>query len=614
MNDHAAPPVGGDTTQSAARITARTDSRTTLGELLALAWWFGLAGGIAYAATQVVRHRILGRFAWVSPDLPWMSVLSHTLLFLPLALLIALVARARPWGRVAACGSFAFLATLSQLLPYEQIARVAQVIVALGVATQFTRIYTAQASRLRPRLLSSAVVGTLLVALLGVGNRAWGTWQRTRALGALPAPQAGAPNVLLIILDTVRDANMSLYGYRKPTTPQLERRAADAVVFDRAFSTAPWTLPSHATLMTGRYPNQVRYDWRYPVQSEGPTLAELFRDRGYRTGGFVANLLYTSRESGIGRGFIDYRDYPVSLRMIMTHSPLGQSRFLQNIVGVRTREQVLRVIRRFSLMPSGLPADEPIPAVDISNAFLDWQVQDAGRPFFAFLNYFDAHGPYRAPSAYYRQFGDSTKQVDRYDAAIAYLDAELGRVLDTLAARGALDNTVVVITSDHGELFGEHGLKGHANGLYLPLLQVPLIIRFPAKVPGGERVREAISLRDVAATIVELSGLPPNALPGTSLARTWSAPGAGSERAAGSAIVSEVTRGRNVSPSFPNAKTGLVGIIDAEHHYIRNGFGTEQLFRYRSDTAEQFDLAAHSGSDTTRARLRAALERVIPGR
>ncbi|HEX4931733.1 MAG TPA: sulfatase [Gemmatimonadaceae bacterium] len=628
MNDDNAVPVGGGSADASASAGPALQAAphgapiqapsapppASFAEILALAWWFGLAAGIVYAATQVVRHRLFGLFTWVSPDLVWMSSLAHVALFLPVALLIALMSRGRPWGRTAACGTFAFLATLSQLLPYEQIARVAQAIVALGVATQVARLYAGQVARLRPRLLPSAVVVTLMIVLRAVWSHGWETVQRSRQVAALPAPAPAAPNVLLIILDTVRDANMSLFGYRKPTTPQLERRAADATVFDRAFATAPWTLPSHATMMTGRYPHQVRYDWRYPMESDGPTLAELFRDRGYRTGGFVANLLYTSRESGIGRGFIDYRDYPVSRRMVMTHAPLGQSRFLQNIVGVRTREQALRVIRRFSLIPSGLPADEPIPASHISNAFLDWQARLGGRPFFAFLNYFDAHGPYRAPTAYYQQFGDSTKQLDRYDAAIAYLDAELGRVLDTLAARGALENTVVVITSDHGELFGEHGLKGHANGLYLPLLQVPLIIRFPAKVPRGQRVREAVSLRDLAATIAALAGLPPGAVPGTSLARAWTAPDSGAGDGAGSAIVSEVTKGRNVSPSFPNATTGLVGILDAEHHYIRNGFGTEQLFRWVSDTAEQFDLAGRAGSDTTMARLRAALERVVPGR
>ncbi|MBK6457218.1 MAG: sulfatase-like hydrolase/transferase [Gemmatimonadetes bacterium] len=145
----------------------------------------------------------------------------------------------------------AFLAVLSQLLPYSQIARWAQAIVALGVATQGSRVYLGSVGRFRLLALRSALTVTLGIAVVTAGQRGWRTTQHRLQLSALPPSAAGSANVLLVILDTVREANLSLYGYARPTTPQLAERARDAVVFDRVFATAPWTLPSHATMMTG---------------------------------------------------------------------------------------------------------------------------------------------------------------------------------------------------------------------------------------------------------------------------------------------------------------------------------------------------------------------------
>ncbi|MBK6842428.1 MAG: sulfatase-like hydrolase/transferase [Gemmatimonadetes bacterium] len=194
----------------------------------------------------------------------------------------------------------AFLAVLSQLLPYSQIARWAQAIVALGVATQGSRVYLGSVGRFRLLALRSALTVTLGIAVVTAGQRGGRTTQHRLQLSALPPSAAGSANVLLVILDTVREANLSLYGYARPTTPQLAERARDAVVFDRVFATAPWTLPSHATMMTGATPNDLRYDWRYPEESDGPTLAELLRDRGYLTGASspTCSTRRKSRESG----------------------------------------------------------------------------------------------------------------------------------------------------------------------------------------------------------------------------------------------------------------------------------------------------------------------------
>ena len=159
----------------------------------------------------------------------------------------------------------------------------------------------------RAPLLVGAV---LAIMLLTFGGRAWSEY---RASAALPPAPADARNVLLIVWDTVRAGNLSLHGYGRRTSPNLERLAGRGVRFDQAFATAPWTLPSHSSLFTGRWPHELTADWRSPLDETYPTLAEYLAAHGYDTAGFVANLDYCSRETGLSRGFAHYEDYPIEL-------------------------------------------------------------------------------------------------------------------------------------------------------------------------------------------------------------------------------------------------------------------------------------------------------------
>jgi len=127
----------------------------------------------------------------------------------------------------------------------------------------------------------------------------------------------GMPNVLLIVLDTVRAKSLGLYGYGRPTTPRLERLARYGTVFKSAFSTAPWTLASHATMFTGRYPHELSTGFLSPLDTTYLTLAELFTSEGYQTAGFAANTFYASQEFGLSRGFTHYEDYRVSGRQVL---------------------------------------------------------------------------------------------------------------------------------------------------------------------------------------------------------------------------------------------------------------------------------------------------------
>jgi arylsulfatase A-like enzyme len=322
----------------------------------------------------------------------------------------------------------------------------------------------------------------------------------------------------------------------------------------------------------------------------------------------VANLLYTSRESKLTRGFVEYRDYPVSLGQLFLHCPLVRTGLVQSLLAAKERWEIRRALERFDLQTDRSPADDYIPASAITDGFLTWQAGVGGRPFFAFLNYFDAHAPYRSPAEFQARFASGNQERDSYDAAIAYLDAELDRLFTTLAARGVLARTLVVVTADHGELLGEHGLHGHANALYLPLLRVPLLLRYPPRVPGGVRVDQPVSLRDVPATILELVSGHPSELPGRSLAATWDA----SRKGPVNAAVSEVGRARyRNDPNYLNSDTWLQSVFDEQHHYIRSGLGKEELYAWRTDSLELTNLAGSPHAAAALQRLRITLEQAL---
>jgi len=167
---------------------------------------------------------------------------------------------------------------------------------------------------------------------------------------------------------------------------------------------------------------------------------------------------------------------------------------------------------------------------------------------------------------------------DAYDGALAYLDHEIGAMLDDFEARGLLRNTIVVVTADHGEEFGEHGLLDHGNSLYLPALHVPLVLAWPGRVPAGRRVAPTVSLRDLAATILDLAGQRP-ALPGHSLRALWVQPPADTGVAS---AVAEVRRARGLPAWFPVSRGDMISIVTTTHQYIRGATG-EQLFDLRLD-------------------------------
>lgn len=568
------------------------------GDTLLLACGLGLAIGLGEVLVLGRRQLVLGAMTHVTPHVVWMAPVGYAALFSALAAPFLLARRQPP-------GLYVTLVTALGLGGWIGMAGwglhpIALGLLALGAGWQAARLLARHREKGRAILRRAVPVLALTTILLGVGVTARAGIVERRALASLPPPPAGAPDVLLIILDTVRAKSLGLYGADRPTTPTLDSLAADATVFERAIAPAPWTLTSHASMFTGRWPHELSAGWSDPLDATHPTLAEVLGRTGYVTAGFVANLSYVSRPYGLDRGFAHFEDFPVSPGQLVLSTMLGRM--------IATADPLRRWIGYHELLNRK-------SAGRIRRDFLAWLDGAPERPVFAFLNLFDAHEPYLPPAPYDTLFGhppedrgighrhnllrgvnarrlekwtmtpaEAAGELAAYEGAIAYQDAEIARLLEGLESRGRLANTILVITSDHGEQFGEHGMFDHGNSLYLPLLHVPLVVRAPRGLPAG-RVETPVSLRDLPATILELVGARPT-LPGTSLAGAHSAGADSSPLREASPAFAELHRGLVERDWYPIARgQDMQSVVGRDHHWICNPDGTEELYELGS-TAE----------------------------
>lgn len=588
--------------------------------LVVLSIWLGLSSSVIEVAILSARKPWLKEHLLLSAHFAWMvPVVTVTLLALA-GLGLALLARVSRWARSERIAIFvlASLAFWGPVLAIGRLHYVAATLLAVGLAVQTARLATARLDRHYPLIRSTIPWLAVLVIGVGAGVPSWHALVNRTAAADVPAARPGSPNVLLIVLDTVRALSLSLYGNPRPATLHLERLARDSAVFRQAFATSSWTLPSHASMFTGRWPHELSGDWETPLDDRYPTLAEVLRAHGYATAGFVANLIYCSYVHGLDRGFTDYRDFPISPGQIVLSSSVGRLvatsetlRYLLDYQGVLNRKT----------------------AADVNQDFLRWLAHTDRRPFFAFLNYMDAHEPYLPPSPFDERFGskrrraryahtgvDATRlakwtmsppevqgELDAYEGAIAYIDDQLGRLVAELGSRGLLDNTVLIVTSDHGEQLGEHGLFSHGNSLYRQVLEVPLVLYFRDRVPPGRLIHTPVTLRDIPATVMDLVGLEGRAsFPGRSLARHWRA-SVGEERSREGMVLSEARRLiRKTRPWYPLSKGDMQSLVGAGYHYIVNADGREEALRSR----ERSGRGARSGRVADRtARNRAIQDR-----
>jgi arylsulfatase A-like enzyme len=591
--------------------------------LIALAAAFGLAYGFIEAVEVMVLSLVPGALTWFSGNTPyvaWVAPLVYGAAFTAIGFLFAVGAQVYPRGRWDTALVFVLLG-LATFFAASLQGRLASdlhsAILAFGVGAQGSHWY----SRRRERVLKAArrsrpflAGGLVLAAAVTVGG---GRILDSRKLRALPPARAGTPNVLLLVIDTQRADHLSLYGYPRNTSPRLDRLARESVVFENAYANSTWTLPTHATMFTGRLPFEHRAGviGRSRLDGQFETLAEALGKQGYATGAFVANVFWVGRHTGLRRGFHRYEDF---------YGNIGDG-FARTAIGRRISYDVLPHAGIVEL-PGRKSAE------DINRALLRWLDRKGDRPFFAFANYFDVHTPLLPPPPYAGSYSGLSERerrtyaigleelegadtppsadsleafVDLYDESIRYLDSQVGALVDSLAARGILDNTLVIVTSDHGESWGEHGLMFHAHSLYRELTHVPLIIRFPSRIPPG-RHSDPVGLDRIPATVAAFASLDAGTFPGSSVfsdsaAREPAYP------------VLQLPRRVGKATSKPSTRTDLSGIVTGLWYYIDPHRETPELYM-NSDTGQLRNLAADRAYADTVASLKAILSANERGR
>ncbi len=627
------------TRQSTSETRQLSDS--TIGPLwlVGIALWVGAVAGLIELLILVTvpnRAGPMWNMFGKSRHYPWMIPTTNALVILlailPLAALGIFNRRAA--GRI---GIFLIvtLGTMAVLLAaFTNFYPLALVLLSMGIASRVEPL-SRRWGRFRSLVLKfSAPLLVVALLILGWWTLGRGRWPgRGEPVGETPP---NTPNVVLVVLDTVRADALNLYGSSRETMPNLTRFSQSGLVYDQARSVAPWTLTSHASFFTGRWPGELSAGRYRALDASYPTLAEVLAARGFETAGFVGNTIYCSYYTGLDRGFGTYVDIPATpLRMLVT-TELG-SHLVDNADWLHRRIQP-------SPTPESFKKLKPT-AAQVNNSVFRWldRRADTNRPFFVFINYFDAHDPYLLPHEADDPFEgrpESPQELtllrnwwnwpgklnlpfelrdlvfDAYSSCLFYLDQELNRLLRHLEQLGELENTIVIVTADHGELFGENGLYGHGISLSEPELHVPLII-VPPKSAGTQRQRgrieEPVSLRDLPATILDLVGVQAPEIPGESLVREL----LGQDRFKRSPSLSTLRapslfQPNNLPLRSPVTQGPMSSLVDDRlYKYIRieqkkaGGFD-EQLYRISSDPLEENDLGGAFAMQENLGRLREA--------
>lgn len=586
---------------------ASTPATIRIGEALVVAAAAALLAGAVQAMDVVWRVFVMHGFTSASRDVAWMAPLSFAVFIVPATLLATSLVRL--WPRIVPVRLVivipATLALLGMLILVRVIHPLAWLALSLGLAIRLASLYTA--NRRRAVALTRYVAATVAILLFvaSVTIRAVPLMAEARARTAATLASADRPNVLLIILDTVRAANMGLFGYVRGNTPQLERFADEGVRFTLAIAPASWTLPTHVSLFTGIDTRDAVVGWQRSLSDSMVTLAEVLGRHGFMSAGFTANTFYTSWESGLAQGFSRWDDHAVSAKEMFWASSLAQTPLVGGFITADDWPGRWHQLKAFDLKPPRYFRHDRRPAAEIIDRFLRWQELSEGRRFFAFVNLFDAHDPYVEPPGWTPRYGPRRSSIDTYDSAIAYMDDQLGRLFEALRQRGVLDRTVVIVTSDHGEQFGEHGLDNHGNSLYMNTIHVPLLLRAPRGTPAGLTVDAPVSLSAVPATVLDLAGLNPAELRGRSLRHSWENPPA-ADSALAVAWIEQPRRGRKGEPATLGPMTSIVA---GQYHWIRLANGRNELYAFRTDSLEMVDLQADTAVADVVARFRSMLQR-----
>jgi arylsulfatase A-like enzyme len=386
-------------------------------------------------------------------------------------------------------------------------------------------------------------------------------------------------NVIIILVDTLRADHLGCYGYARPTSPNIDELARQSFVAENAIAQAPWTLPSVASLFTSLYPLAHGATMAaHAVPECLDTLAEVLKRHDFETAAFSTNVVFVSARTGLHQGF--------DLFQVLSRPAPGAK-------------------------PGDLEIDET--ATTVTNRAIEWIKQRSGKRFFLYLHYMDPHSDYAAPPAYREQFErpysgrfdgttvqlmaalvgkipieepDIRHLINLYDAEIAYVDAEIGRLLEVLQESGLSDTTMVVLLSDHGEEFHDHGKVLHDFSLHRELLRVPLILRIPAS-SGGRRLTEIVQVIDVGPTILDVLEIPDDRpTHGRSFAHLLRKPGSPSWEQRSFSEVSAPRLGKST-----REKRRLDGLVTPQWWYIAGSDTPEALYDNVRDPRQETNRA-----------------------
>ena len=490
----------------------REDSSPPVGHLMAMGASLGLLYGLFEGAESFFLSLYPQGRSWQTGNsveavlfMPAFYVVAFSVITLGIVALSRVIKRAW-WDFVLV----ALLGVLSGYFAFRNqghlFSETSCILLGLGVGSVAYRAYRKHHAVWSKALLRGLPVIGGIAALIGGGAYFIPRLIEARQLSALPTPTGNPPNVLLLVIDTQRADPLSSYGYRRRTTPHIDSLAAQGTLFEEVFAPSSWTLPSHASMFTGRLVHEHGAGDlnKRRLGPEYQTLAEALGARGFATAGFVGNVFWTGRHTGLARGFQHFEDYYGTLGDAVARTTLGRR---------------LAPVRE-ALGWVDIPGRKR--ARDVNGEFLTWLDRTGHRPFFAFLNYMDVHAPYLPVSEYEGRFGVLRPEfrptaldigaerhtfpppdklaylIDRYDECLLYLDDQIGRLLAELARRGMLERTLVILTSDHGEHLGEHNIINHAASLYTQEIQVPLILGTfccPAGLAAGPSLWPTCPLR-----------------------------------------------------------------------------------------------------------------------
>jgi arylsulfatase A-like enzyme len=569
-------------------------------DIFVIAVWtafiFGLAEGLVLNASRAnpvlfAPYKLSAHVIWVAPIIDIAIFLITACLLMLLFMLIP--ERYRGPFPDLVFGIFLFLGFFAVLFAPKILHVASVVLLSLGLAIVSVRLLRRGRNKITESMRRSLILVPVLMLFTAGIISGYERLQESRIMSRLPEAETDAQNVLIIVMDTVRfDRFLSTFmsSTGNSVTPNLNQLAKKGVRYENAWVTSSWSLPSHASILTGLYPHEHGADWpELELKTDVTTLPEYFSNLGYVTAAFSGNSAWVTPEY-LGRGFTRFKVY--TAQDFIRRTSYGRALDL--------------VIAKLGFHYSGYGKKAP----QLHDEFLDFLADFPENPFFGYITYMDVNQAFHKVQlghAFWEQPPTTQEVIKAYDESLSVLDQQIGDFFLELERKGVLENTLVVITSDHGESFGatnadDHDPEGHGTSLYPEQSHVPLFIIYPQEIEGNQRIDDTVSLRSIAGTITGLLNLD------------------------NTPFVGELLPLNQSSETIPEQDTGLIlatlnydkyqvqSVIWDSWLYLKDlnqAEGKEELYNLDADPEAKVNLIAHP---EVTASIRQKLEQLLASR